>query len=146
MVIGTSSYVRPLRGAMRPPEKPKRPRRYAVSPYLHSRFTDYHAHRIMGIPYKQTKPLEGLPEVLADTNTRLVIPILARYWDEYGEMDSEKNFLSAVRAVTAFLVLRRAVTGGTARIDSDFRKVMSPSGGSGTDALCLGSINVQSDT
>ena len=60
MVIGTSSYVRPLRGAMRPPEKPKRPRRYAVSPYLHSRFTDYHAHRIMGIPYKQTKPVPAV--------------------------------------------------------------------------------------
>ena len=75
---------------------------------------------------------------LADTRTSLVNPILARYWDMYGEMDAEKHFLNAVKAVTSFLVIRRAATGGTARIDSDFRKVMSLSGRNGADPLCLG--------
>ncbi len=76
---------------------------------------------------------------LADTNTSLVIPILARYWIENSNEDSEKRFLNAVKAVTAFLVLRRAITGGTSRIDSDFRKVMSSSQSGSSGPLCLGS-------
>lgn len=72
---------------------------------------------------------------IIDTNTTTVIPILARYWDEFDEMDEETTFLKAVKAVTAFLALRRAMTGGTQRIDSDFRSIMSH-----TDVpLCLGS-------
>ena len=76
---------------------------------------------------------------IADTNTSTVIPILARYLIEFDEMDSERHFLQAVKAVTAFLVLRRAITGGTAGIDSDFRKVMSPGVGPGANSLCIGS-------
>ena len=76
---------------------------------------------------------------IADTNTSLVIPILARYWIKFREMDPEQHFLKAVKAVTAFLALRRGMTGGTARIDSDFRRMMSH-GGQGTAyrPLCVG--------
>ncbi len=73
---------------------------------------------------------------IADMNTSLAIPILARYWSEYGEGHS---FLAATKAVTAFLALRRSVTGGTARIDSDFRRLMSNPTTLGGDPLCLGS-------
>ena len=76
--------------------------------------------------------------LIADTNTSTTVPILARYWIEFGEMDSERHFLSAVEAVTAFLILRRSMTGGTVGIDSDFRKIMSPDVGSGGNPLCLG--------
>ena len=72
---------------------------------------------------------------IADMNTSLAIPILVRYWSEYGE---EQSFLSATRAVTAFLALRRSVTGGTARIDSDFRGLMGNKPKSGGDPLCIG--------
>ena len=75
---------------------------------------------------------------IADTNTSTVIPILARYSIEFDEMDSEQHFLRVVKAVTAFLVLRRALTGGTAGIDSDFRRVMSTGVGSHSNSLCLG--------
>lgn len=76
---------------------------------------------------------------IADMNTSLAIPILARYWSEYGEYDDKQSFLSATRAVTAFLALRRSVTGGTGRIDSDFRRLMGNPPHSGGDPLCVGS-------
>lgn len=76
---------------------------------------------------------------IADMNTSLAIPILARYWSVYGEYDEEQSFLSATKAVTAFLALRRSVTGGTARIDSDFRRLMGNTPKSGGDPLCIGS-------
>ena len=75
---------------------------------------------------------------IADSNTSTVIPILARYWIEFDEMDTEQHYLRAVKAVTAFLVLRRAITGGTAGIDSDFRKIMSAVTGPDGNSLCLG--------
>ena len=76
--------------------------------------------------------------LIADTDTSTTIPILARYWIEFEEMDSERHFLRAVKAVTAFLILRRSMTGGTAGIDSDFRRIMSPGVGSDGNPLCLG--------
>ena len=75
---------------------------------------------------------------IADMNTSLAIPILARYWSECGEYDEDQSFLSATKAVTAFLALRRSVTVGTARIDSDFRHLMGNRPSSGGDPLCIG--------
>ena len=75
---------------------------------------------------------------IRDTGTSTTIPILARYQIESGEMDCERNYLRAVKAVVAFLVLRRAMTGGTSRIDSDFRNVMSGTQSSDDNGLCLG--------
>lgn len=75
---------------------------------------------------------------IADMNTSLAIPTLARYWSEYGEYDIDHSFLSATKAVAAFLALRRSVTGGTARIDSDFRHLMASTPQSGGDSLCVG--------
>ena len=68
---------------------------------------------------------------ISDMNTSLAVPILARYWSVYGECDEEHSFLSATKAVTAFLALRRSVTGGTGRIDSDFRRLMGNTPNSG---------------
>ena len=75
---------------------------------------------------------------IADMNTRLAIPILARYWSEYDEYDEEHSFLSATKAVTAFLALRRSVTGGTGRIDSDFRRLMGNKPNAVDNPLCIG--------
>ena len=61
---------------------------------------------------------------IADMRTSLAVPILARYWIEYGPESEEQTFLAAAKAITAFLVIRRSVTGGTRGIDSDFRGVM----------------------
>ena len=76
--------------------------------------------------------------VIEQMNTSLAIPVLARYWiagrsgnRPYGE------FESVVKAVTAFLVLRRACTGGTANIDGEFRALMMNSPKDGGHPLCI---------
>ena len=61
---------------------------------------------------------------ISDMNTSLAVPILARYWVQYRRDRHEYAFTEAVQALTAFLVLRRSITGNTGRIDSDFRKIM----------------------
>ena len=101
--------------------------------------------------YWDTREIDSLPQrnaqgeelklclrFLADTNTSTVIPILARYWIEYEKEDPDLNFLNATKAVAAFLTLRRAMTGGTAGIDSDFRNLMFRKPGPSVDPLCTG--------
>ena len=71
---------------------------------------------------------------ISDTNTSLAVPVLARYWVQYKYNGDELSFLAATKSVAAFLALRRAVTGGTGGIDSDFRKLMQE--------LCVSSDNL----
>lgn len=74
-------------------------------------------------------------------NTSLAIPILARYWTRYREDGDEGSFVSAVRALTAFIALRRAVTGNTGGIDSELRRLMQRTPSVGGDALCTGILH-----
>ena len=76
---------------------------------------------------------------LLDMKTSLALPILARYWNMNRPSSGEGDFLEALKAVVAFLVLRRAATGSTATIDSDFRSVMEETkGGKPKLGLCAG--------
>ncbi len=61
---------------------------------------------------------------IADMKTSLALPIMARYWAQYQHDEKEDTFTHAVMALTAFLVLRRSITGTTGGIDTDFRKMM----------------------
>jgi len=88
---------------------------------------------------------EHVPQVqlfmsfLKDMQTKLALPILARYWSHDFKDQDATDFLNALKAVTAFLVLRRAASGGTAGIDSDFRAIMAPKNGSTKKfGLCVG--------
>ena len=74
---------------------------------------------------------------ISDMNTSLALPILARYWAQFNKTNNETELISAVKAVTAFIVIRRAVTGHTRGIDSDFRSLMSKKF-SGGDTWCIG--------
>ena len=67
---------------------------------------------------------------LSEMRTRLAIPIMTRYWVQYRQDQNLTAFPDAVKALTAFLVLRRSITGNTRGIDSDFRKMMGK--------LCIG--------
>lgn len=78
-----------------------------------------------------------LASFLMATKSYLVLPILARYWRADLKSAGDEQFLEVLRAVTAFLVLRRAATGTTAGIDSDFRAIMAPVG-SGSNKFGLG--------
>ena len=76
---------------------------------------------------------------LRDLNTSLAIPPIARYWSKFCQDDNnEEEFLNALRALTAFVVLRRAATGSTANIDSDLRALMSKPSFKGSRPLCVG--------
>ena len=76
--------------------------------------------------------LKLLMQLLVSMNHSLAVPILARYWLQYKTNPSGSScdiFLECARALVAFIVFRRGVTGGTAGIDSDFRSIMN--------SLCL---------
>ena len=76
---------------------------------------------------------------ISGMKTTLAIPILARYWEEHGKESThnpDNDFTSAAKAVTAFLALRRAITGGTEGIDDDFRGLMKL-GDSEKGTLCV---------
>ena len=76
--------------------------------------------------------------LIEQMNTSLAIPVLARYWIA-GRSGNRpyREFESVVKAVTAFLVLRRAATGNTANIDADFRALMMNSPRGGGRPLCV---------
>ena len=61
---------------------------------------------------------------ISEMKTSLALPIIARYWKQYERDNTEDTFTDAVKALTAFLVLRRSITGTTGGIDTDFRKMM----------------------
>lgn len=64
-------------------------------------------------------------QLIKDMKTKLTIPILARYQFEAASRHRPELFIDALKALTAFLVIRRAATGGTAGIDTDFRNLMA---------------------
>ena len=61
---------------------------------------------------------------ISEMKTSLALPIMARYWRQYKQDKTEDTFADAVKALTAFLVLRRSITGTTGGIDTDFRNIM----------------------
>lgn len=80
-----------------------------------------------------------LMSFIKDLQTKLALPILGRYWNPNIKDDGDKEFLEALRAVAAFLILRRAASGGTAGIDSDLRAIMASKNGSNKKfGLCAG--------
>lgn len=65
--------------------------------------------------------------LIREMDTSMAIPILTRCWVESYNSRDDNNyclFVSAVKAITAFIVLRRSATGDTANIDGDFRALM----------------------
>ena len=61
---------------------------------------------------------------IADMKTSLAIPILCRYWSKITKTSGEDDFLNALKALTAFIVIRRAATGRTKGIDTVLRSLM----------------------
>lgn len=76
---------------------------------------------------------------LWDMKTSLVIPPLARYWSEFKDKgDKAEEFRDVVRALTAFVVLRRGATGSTGRIDGELRSLMTNGALGENESLCVG--------
>lgn len=79
-----------------------------------------------------------LLKFLRDNKTTMAIPLLCRYWVKAETENYYPIFLDAVRAIIAFVVLRRGYTGGTEGIDTDFRKIMSATPENGQFPMCTG--------
>lgn len=76
---------------------------------------------------------------IRDMQTKLALPIINRYWAPDLKKRGDTEFVEVLKAVTAFLVIRRAASGGTAGIDSDLRAVMATKNGSSKKfGLCAG--------
>ena len=76
---------------------------------------------------------------IRDMKTKLALPTLARYWQPNLERQESHDFIEVLKAVTAFLILRRAASGTTSGIDSDFRAIMAPKRVSSKSyGLCVG--------
>ncbi len=75
---------------------------------------------------KKLQEIQFLMSFILDMKTSLALPILFRYWSPTikSNAKSEGLFLEVLRAMVAFIVIRRSYTGGTAGIDSDFRNLM----------------------
>ena len=67
-------------------------------------------------------------KLLYEMDKTLTIPILARYYFKALEINDKRLFSDVVKALTSFTVLRRAITGNTAGIDSIYRGLMNQGG------------------
>lgn len=89
---------------------------------------------------KQAGEVKLLSTLLYDMKTTLTIPILSRYWVVGKNEQNFDQFIEVLKALTAFLVLRRAITESTAGIDTCFREIMEEAGQSDKKfGLCIGS-------
>jgi len=77
-------------------------------------------------------------KLILDMKTSLALPILARYWSQYNIDHNESNFSNAVKALTAFIILRRSVTNNTGEIDKDLRGLMHKDYQDGLSPICSG--------
>ena len=83
--------------------------------------------------------VQVLMSFIRDMQTKLALPILGRYWKPELKTQGDGEFLEVLKALTAFLILRRAASGGTAGIDSELRAIMAPQNGSSKRfGLCVG--------
>lgn len=94
--------------------------------------------RLSDLDQSESETLRLCLRFIADMNTALAVPVLARYWVRYGDGDERREFLQAAKAVAAFLALRRATTAGTSGIDSDFRRLMRGAPVTGGAPLAIG--------
>ena len=74
---------------------------------------------------------------IAGMNTSLALPVLLRYWSRDIKNIGDHEFIEVVKAVTAFLAIRRGATGVTAGIDAQFRNIMLPVDNNGKQRLGL---------
>lgn len=73
--------------------------------------------------------------------TSLTLPILTRYWIVGRQNGDFSEFVQVLRAVAAFLALRRAATGGTDGIDTCFRDIMEAGNSNKKFGLCSGATH-----
>ncbi|MCY4307620.1 MAG: DUF262 domain-containing protein [Rhodobacteraceae bacterium] len=79
-----------------------------------------------------------LCSLISATKTNLTLPILARYWIVGKERTDFTDYIKVIKAITAFLTIRRAATGTTDGIDTCFRDIMEDKTSNNKFGLCTG--------
>lgn len=87
----------------------------------------------------EAEQVKLLCSLISATKTNLTLPILARYWIAGKERKDFTNYIEVLKAITAFLTLRRAATGTTDGIDTCFRDIMDDKSSNNKFGLCTGS-------
>jgi hypothetical protein len=96
------------------------------------RINNYHASPA------EADQIKMLSAFISAMKTSLALPILSRYWIDGRERGSMDHYVEALKAVAAYLALRRAATGGTDGIDTSFRDVMEIGSAGKKLGLCAG--------
>ena len=104
-------------------------------PGNNGRINSYHADP------KEADQVKLLSGFISAMKTSLTLPILSRYWIDGKERANFDDYVGALRAVGAYLALRRAATGGTDGIDTSFRNVMEAGLAGNKLGLCAGSTH-----
>ena len=87
----------------------------------------------------EAETVKLLCSLISATKASLTIPILARYWVDGNKNNNDyRMYIDVLKAISAFLILRRAATGGTAGIDTCFREIMETGNNSKKFGLCTG--------
>ena len=97
-----------------------------VAEFRHEHWNSEFISYISASDSERNDTLKLCLSLMSDMNTSMTLPILTRYWVEFKKENSidSDTFIDVVKAVTAFLVLRRSVTGGTSGIDADFKNIV----------------------
>ncbi len=86
----------------------------------------------------QADRVKLLSSFISAMKTSLALPILSRYWIIGKEENDFTTYIEVLKAVSAFIALRRAATGGTDGIDTCFRDIMDKGDPSKKFGLCAG--------
>ncbi|MYG09674.1 MAG: DUF262 domain-containing protein, partial [Rhodobacteraceae bacterium] len=69
----------------------------------------------------EAEQIKLLSSLISATKTNLTLPILSIYWICCKEKNDFSDYIEVLKAITAFLALRRTATGSTDGIDTCFR-------------------------
>ena len=101
---------------------------------IENKLPDHLEH--FGIESKDIELIQLLCSLFVSSNTNLVIPALITYYIYSIKKQNFDKFIEIMKALAAFLILRRATTTDTAQIDNCFRDLMNKK--SNYEGLSLG--------
>ena len=105
----------------------------SIHTLLNFRNTFFRKNGIDGFTFNQVtqeklSEIKLLSSVFFESKKLLVAAPLCRFYEHAQQNSQLDNYISVLRALTAFTILRRAATGGTSGIDSIYRKMMDETG------------------
>ena len=87
---------------------------------------------------EEADEIKFLCAFIREMKTTRTLPILARYWIDGKDKGDFGDYIEVLRAVSAFLAIRRAATGTTDGIDTCFRQIMERGDSDKKFGLCVG--------